>query len=511
MNKGLKLFSFILIFFFSLIIPRLNADQDAAFFDPEKTISMDFQDAKLKDILKIFSIQSGLNFIASEDVQNRSTTLYLDNVPIKDAMNKIFKANNLTYELDRASNIFIVKDWGKLPIETVTRVFYLKYATVSSSSLKEEMSAIKNMQAIGEVQGGSEEAGAQGGEGKWGIEEDSGITKAVKKLLTENGSVIEDYRTNSLVVTDIPSRIPVITQVILSLDVPAPQILIEVEMLDVSKAATDKLGFKYGSSPFTLVFTGASRTTNFPFGKFARGAAGTVTPGSIAVDTGTNSYSVTMDFLRTQTDTKYLARPRILTLNNETAEIKIVTNESVGVKTTTEASTSTTSAEPERSETGVSLRVTPQVNLETGEITMYLNPKVAEATAGNTITSGGLDYKFRDPEERTTRATVRVRDGDTIIMGGLIRNEYSNTETKVPFFGDIPLIGSAFRHKNKDKDKGRELLVFITPHIIWDSNAAELTRPGKVDLPDREQNAMPGINRQLAIKSSLNSFEGKKQ
>jgi len=511
MNKGLKLFSFILIFFFSLIIPRLNADQDVAFFDPDKTISMDFQDAKLKDILKIFSIQSGLNFIASEDVQNRSTTLYLDNVPIRDAMNKIFKANNLSYELDKSSNIFIVKDWGKLPIETVTRVFYLKYATVSSSSLKEEMSSIKNRQAIGEVQGGGEgEGGSETGEGKWGVEEDSGITKAVKKLLTENGSVIEDYRTNSLVVTDIPSRMPIISQVIMSLDVPAPQILIEVEMLDVSKATTDKLGFKYGSSPFTLVFTGATRTTNFPFGKFARSPAGSVTPGSIAVDTGTNTYSVTMDFLKTQTDTKYLARPRILTLNNETAEIKIVTSESVGVKTTTEASTSTTSAEPERSETGVSLRVTPQVNLETGEITMYLNPKVAEATAGNTITSGGLDYKFRDPEERTTRATVRVRDGDTIIMGGLIRNEYSDTETKVPFFGDIPIIGSAFRHKNKDKDRGRELLIFITPHIIWDSNSTEIAKPGKIDIPDREQNSMSGFNRQLAIKSSLNSFEGKK-
>jgi len=510
MNKGLTLYSFILIFFFALIIPRLNANEDTAFFDPEKTISMDFQEAKLKDILKIFSIQSGLSFIASEDVQNRATTLYFDNVPIKEAMNKIFQANNLTYVLDKTSNIFIVKDWGKLPVETVTRVFFLKYATVSSSSLKEEMSNITGVQSIGELQGGGEGEEGKAGEGKWGVEEDSGITKAIKKLLSEHGSVIEDYRTNSLVVTDIPSRMPVISQVIVSLDVPAPQILIEVEMLDVSKAATDKLGFKYGSSPFTLVFTGPTKTTNFPLGKFARNPAGTVTPGSIAIDTGTNSYSVTMDFLRTQTDTKYLARPRILTLNNETAEIKIVTNESVGVKTTTEASTSTTSAEPERYETGVSLRVTPQVNLETGEITMYLNPKVAEASAGNNIISGGLTYTFRDPEERTTRATVRVRDGDTIIMGGLIRNEYSSTETKVPFFGDIPLIGGAFRHKNKDRDRGRELLVFITPHIIWDSNDTELARAGKVDLPDREQNSMLGFNRQLAIKSSLNSFEGKK-
>jgi len=129
-------------------------------------------------------------------------------------MDELIKANNLSYELDKESNIFIVKDWGKPQIETVTKVFYLKHATVSSSSLKEEMAQISPTQAAG---GTTATTVLQ--RGKWRIEDDAGIVRAVKKILSGYGSVIEDYRTNSLVITDIPSRMPVITQTIAALDI----------------------------------------------------------------------------------------------------------------------------------------------------------------------------------------------------------------------------------------------------------------------------------------------------
>ena len=101
------------VLFFCLFVSGLGAQQELFLTQPQPTVSMDFQDAKLKDILKVFSIQSGLNFIASEGVQDRMITLYMDNVPIQEAMDKIFKANNLSYELDEETSIFIVKDWGK--------------------------------------------------------------------------------------------------------------------------------------------------------------------------------------------------------------------------------------------------------------------------------------------------------------------------------------------------------------------------------------------------------------
>ncbi|MDD4980857.1 MAG: secretin N-terminal domain-containing protein [Candidatus Omnitrophica bacterium] len=476
------------------------------------TISMDFQDASLKDILKILSIQSGLNFIASEAVQDRKITLFLDKVPLEGVMDKLFTANNLSYELDNKSNIFLVKDWGKPQTETITKVFYLKYATVSSSSLKAEMSdQIGSSSSSGGTSSSSGSSSSGGSssssDGKWAVEEDVGITKAVKKNLSESGYVVEDYRTNSLIVTDLPSRIPVIDKVIASLDVPIPQVMLEVEMLDVSKASTEKLGLKFGQTPLTFVLTGAKRSTDFPFSStvLPYAAAKQMTPGSMSFAT---AYQVTLDFLKTQTDTKFLARPRLLTLNNETAEIKITTQEAVGEILTVsgESGNLSTTTEAERYETGVSLRVTPQINLETGEITMFIVPAVAEATASGITSSSGV--KFYNPETRTTKSIVCVKDNETVVLGGLIRNKRTQTITKLPFLGDLPFIGKLFTHKDVDPGQERELLVFITPHIVKDTSIefASVKKIEPLNLK-REQSIGSALNRQMTIDSSLNSLE----
>ena len=128
----------VFIFFLTLcLLPlKLPAAEQSPFGDSNVAISMDFQDANLKDVVKILSIQSGLNFIASEAVQDRKITLFLDKVPIKETMDKLFKANNLTYELDKEAKIFIVKDWGKPEIETITKVFYLKYRGIPSANIE---------------------------------------------------------------------------------------------------------------------------------------------------------------------------------------------------------------------------------------------------------------------------------------------------------------------------------------------------------------------------------------
>lgn len=472
--------------------------------DTKTAISMDLQDANLKDVLKILSIQSGLNFLASGAVEDRQMTLYLDKVSVKQAMDKLFKANNLTYELEQDSNIFIVKDWGKPKIETVTKIFYLKHATVSSSSLKEEMKRVSG--ATEEGVGGKRSEG-----GKWTVEEKAGITEAVKKLLSKYGSVIEDYRTNSLIVTDTPDRMPIVAQVIASLDIPAPQVMLEVEMLDVTKNTLEKIGLKFGDissypSMMAMTLTGAMRGTKFPFsglwpendtGMPDRKGTDYTAPGTLSFAT---AYQTLLQFIKTQNDTKYLARPRLLTLNNETAEIKIATDEVIGEVLQYDNDGVLESRSADRTETGISLRVTPQINLDTGEITMFINPEVKEAATSSFSSS------YRDPEARGTKSVVRVKDGETVILGGLIRNEFSQTITKLPILGDLPLIGFLFRHKNKDKDKQRELLVFITPHIIKETDV-ESTQTKKVSLLEREQSLGLGFERQLAINTSLSNLE----
>jgi len=522
MKNNLKLFAFIFIFLMFTSHPKLNAEKELPFDNPEATISMDLQDANLKDILKIFSIQSGLNFIASESVQSRKVTLYLDKVPIKAAMEKLFQASSLSYELDLDSNIFIVKDWGLPKVETVTKIFYLKYASVSSSSLMEEMAS--NMKTSASFSGGTGASGGTGGAGDSGKSE-AGITNAIKKLLSEHGSLVEDRRTNSLIVTDIPSRMPIIAQTLASLDVSVPQVMLEVEMLDVSKDVVDKLGFDFSQNPITLILPGGfmKRGADLFLGTLSKRKADltkTITSGTTTTDMEGSvvlgsTFAQALDFLRTQTDTRYLARPKLLTLNNETAEIKIVTNEAIGVTTTSTTAAESTSATPERYETGVVLRVTPQANIETGEITMFLYPQVSEAKKGTQFQSADANYRYMDPEIRSTKSMVRVKDGETVIIGGLIRKEFSQTTSKIPILGDLPLIGFLFRHKGSseptspDKNKERELLVFITPRILKDKNI-ELARLNKAKVPEREQNTATASGRQLAIISNLNNFEKKR-
>ncbi|MDP8212192.1 MAG: secretin N-terminal domain-containing protein [Candidatus Zapsychrus exili] len=479
--KLLKM-TFILLMFMLITTSSdaLNFSDTSVFIYPEfeETVSMDFKDASLNDVLKIFSQQSNLNFIAAANVSDKKVNLYLNNVSIEEALERILSANNLTYEITPGSNIFTVKALNRPEKQLVTHVYRLKHASVSSAKITKEI-------------GSSSDSDSSSSETSDSDSSEEGLISAIESLLTEDGSIVEDARTNSIIVTDIPSIFPSIEQTITKLDIRIPQILIEVEMLDISKSTTELLGSKWGNTPLSI--TGGERSDYLPFN--LNNAMDT--PASSGIEdrytTGTVSFAgltYILQFLRTQTDTKNLARPRILTLNNQTAEIKIVTDEAIGSvnsQTTSEGS-STSALEAERVQTGVFLKVTPQANIETGEITLAIEPRVIQARTGQTF--GANTYK--DPEERGTKSILRVKDGDTVILGGLLRNDISNTKTWVPFIGRIPIIGSLFKHKDKAETQ-RELIVFITPHIIQENvdfkaqkNNRKITR--EQDMPFRRFN-----------------------
>ncbi|MDD2751858.1 MAG: secretin N-terminal domain-containing protein [Candidatus Omnitrophica bacterium] len=536
MKNKLRSCAIFVLFSLTVALPVLDAEQLLPIDNPDITISMDFKDASLKDILKLLSIQSGMNFIASEAITDRQMTLYFDKVPLQEAIDKIFSANSLSYDLAPESNVIIVKDMGKPEVEVETRVFYLKYASVSSSHIKEEVQS--NIGSSGSSSGSTSCTGTSTSSSssasstsstsssttgdRYAVSGDIGITTAIKKLMTKDGSVIEDYRTNSLVVQDIPAKMPVIAETIAKLDVPTPLIRIEVEMLDVSKGTTDKLGLRFGQSPVTMTLTGptvnALGVANFPImgglDKWLDASTKSFTGGSAAFNPTGSTYSVVLDFLKTQSDTKYLARPTILTLNNETAEFMIKTTETTSLTTGAVA----TGANPittqtlGSAETGIVLRVTPQVNIETGDITMFVMPKVTETSSSGIAVNG---VTVLNPETRSTKSIVRVKDGETIILGGMLRNKRSETITKLPFFGDVPLIGGLFRNRTKDQDIERELMVFITPHIVKEAKTGltktSISRAANLPkLPDREQNTFSLADRQALIPNKMPAFEQKK-
>jgi type II secretory pathway component GspD/PulD (secretin) len=480
--------------------------QDSPFMDARysKRISMDFKDAALSEVLKIFSQQSGMNFIAASDVTNKRVTLFIENIPVEEALEKILTANGLVYEIQLGSDIFVVKTKPNADQTLVTRIYQLKYASVPSSKINSTISIGGG--AAGGESGGASGGRAAGGAASGGAAGGSGLVSAIRAVLSSYGKMTEDPRTNSLIITDAESQFLVIEDTLKRLDVPIPQILIQVEMLDVSKGTADLIGIKYTDTVFTV--TGAKRQVTYPFDLHMLKDKGyefedaEYTSGLL----DTSTMQAVVQFLETQSDTRNLARPRLLTLNNETAEIQISTDEAIGLETNTNSTsggTSTQSVEAERVETGVFLLVTPQANLATREIMMAVAPRVIQARRSSEFA------QFKDPEERGSQQLMKVKDGETIIIGGLLRTDTSNTVTKLPILGDLPLIGRAFRHTDKAKTE-RELLIFITPTIIDDQNKEKLLKEPAIALePDARMGGEQDVpkSRMKQINKDLSSIE----
>lgn len=479
----------------------ITIDSSSSFLYPgySQKISMDFQNASLVDVLKIFSQQTKMNLVSSEELATKRLTVFLDNVPVEQALEQVLRANNLTYELQPDSNIYVVKPITKTDSELLTRVYLLKYANVSTARISKTLKIVYSIgdSTTNEVTESSEGSGGGGG-GGGGEQNQTGIMNAIKGILTAKGKIMEDPRTNSLTVTDIASNFTNIETAIAKLDIAVPQVLIEVEMLEVSKENADKIGIKYGETPLT--FTGAERDHVYPWNQnslLAKGYAFAEAEYRVGTISAAGMTAI-LQFLQTQTDTKNLARPRILTISNQPAQIKISTNESVGVKqqTSSAQNIATSSSEAERVETGVFLTVTPQVNSVNNEITMAVVPKVI-TTRLSTVFNNNVFFK--DPEERGSLSILRVTSGDTVVLGGLLREDRSTITTKLPILGDIPFLGAAFRHKS-DVIANRELIIFLTPHILAEGLEQNIALPKQPVLKEQREQSP---NKQKAIDHAL--------
>ncbi|MBU1912667.1 MAG: hypothetical protein KKB22_03955 [Candidatus Omnitrophica bacterium] len=432
-------------------------------------ISMDFQDANLKTILKVFSQQSGLNFIASQNVQDRTVTVYFDNVKIEDALNYIMNANNLIYEQEPGTNIFIVKETGKPEIETITKIYELKYAQLTVP-----------VNPSGD--GSSTEA------------QTADIISIVQNILSPNGKVVADKRSNSLIIKDVPSQFPIVEDLLARLDIRTPQVMIKVEVLETTTKVIEQLGINWSGAFGT--YTGPVSNTIWPMnnslGRNNSSGEGIKTTGLFSMDGVTAAITALLN----NTDTKILARPQVMAMNNETAKIELTSKEKAAIINTINAvgtggGTSTGNTYDEK-DTGVILEVTPQISKD-GYVTMFLKPSFTELELSRF--TGAYDT-----HKRGTETTVMVKDGETVVIGGLIKSKHERGVKKVPFFGDIPILGAAFRYKTKD-NTDRELIIFITPNIVKDISYA------LGNISEREQEK-PKAVREKEVNTVLDLFGG---
>ena len=485
-------------------------------------ISMDFQDASLKDVLKTFSQQTGINVIALEGIGEKRVTLYLEDVEALDALDQILKAGNLMYERPAGSGIYLIrpkeKDAALGSITTITRVYKLKYARVSESNLAKAATAFGastpfegSLSAVsgGGSSGGGQSGGSSGGGSQRGAPaaagssqsgggSGAGIDLVIRRLLTEHGSLVVDGRTNNLIVTDIPGNFARLEAALAALDVRTPQILVDAELIETTLTKLKDFGVEWGNGTEGNIFSfkPATRTTYFPFSGLASvfpGNQGLTSSGLTKTGPTAGSYQfgtlasgsalAVLQALETDSDTKILARPKVLTLDNESAVIRLTSNETIGFESSSQATTAVQSSTPERELTGVVLVVTPQVN-DQQNITMIVEPSVTK-TVASSITPPSGSAQTRDPKTRSSRTLVRIRSGDTLVVGGLIDRSQEHSLSRVPFLSSIPVFGEAFKDRETNNSE-TELVVFVTPRILSESTETQVASaalPGGATSP----------------------------
>ncbi|WP_424244083.1 type II secretory pathway component GspD/PulD (secretin) [Elusimicrobium posterum] len=315
----------------------------------------------------------------------------------------------------------------------------------------------------------------------------SDVLTIIKSVMSSQGALALDPRTNKLIVTDVPEIFPQLENILAELDVKPPQVLIEAQIVEVNKTSGLDLGLSYGSSDGTIFsFTGPARTIDIDYMKgngvsgwgylFPAAGTGSNSGGSSGSDSDSGnsdsdaflsfaSFQIILKSLLTQGEARYLGKPKIVTLNNQPATIETTRDAAVGFATTNannSGNTNNTTTTAERKTVGLTLKVTPQVNRE-GYITLLVEPSYSDIANS----AAGIGDSTKDTITRAASTLVRVKNGQTVVIGGLLSARETKTERKVPLLGDIPIIGWLFTQKSTTKDT-TDMVIFIKPTIMAD-------------------------------------------
>ncbi|MBY4683542.1 type IV pilus secretin PilQ [Burkholderia contaminans] len=383
-------------------------------------VSLQFRDANVRMVFEALSRTSGLNVIFDRDVRaDLKTTIFVQNASLQDTVDMILLQNQLDKKQMNANTLFIYP---------ATPAKELEY-----QELKVRTFQLSNVDA-------------------------KQVQSLLKSLLKVKEAVI-DERANTVTIRGTPDMIKVAEEMIAAQDLPEPEVMLEVEVLEVSHDRMSQLGINWPSS-FTVSTPSSADTW---------GVLHHLPINALNV----SSLSATADFKLTDTDANLLASPRIRARNKEKARIMI------GDKVPVISSSSTPSTSGpsftqmiQYLDVGIKLEVEPQVYRD-GDVGIKLNLEVSNIT--NTISSGnsqGLSSLAYQIGTRSAATSLRLRDGETQIMGGLISDEDRRNANKVPGLGQLPVLGRLFSDHGGDHKK-TEIVLQITPHIVRPQVAAD--------------------------------------
>ena len=438
-------------------------------------LSLNFQNIEVRSLLQVIADFTNFNIVTSDSVTG-AVTLRLKDVPWDQALDIILQAKGLG--MRKSGNVL----WIAPKDEIAAREKQELEAKASVESLETlrtqgfQMNYAKAGEIAAQITSGGSGGSAQGG--------------SSARILSLRGSVIAEPRTNQLFVTDIPSKLEQVQQLIAKLDIPVRQVLIEARIVEASDSFGRSLGARLGGSDLRGVrggeagypATGANRvaiggsynavsstttesantldTTNTSFVNLPSSGVGGFLPAAFAVSlfsSAANRFlNLEISALEADGRGKIVSSPRVVTADQVKALIE------QGTEFPYQTATSSGATAVAFRKANLKLEVTPQITPEGGII---LDVDINKDSRGETTAAGiAIDTKH-------VQTQVLVENGGTVVIGGIFSEESRDTVTKVPLLGDIPILGNLFKNKNNSTSK-TELLIFLTPRSISSGDVA---------------------------------------
>jgi type IV pilus assembly protein PilQ len=426
-------------------------------------LTLNFQEIETRAVLQLLADASGQNIVVSDTVSG-NVTLRLQNVPWDQALDIVLRTKGL--DKRKQDNVIIVAPQEELATrekaDLAAKKDIQELAPLRSEYLQVNYAKAADMAGLIKSQGGT--------------------------LLSSRGSVAVDERTNTLLLQDTADRLADIRRLVATLDIPVRQVLIEARIVVVNDDFKRDLGARVGYTTaqsngngiWTTSGTAAGTDTAISSALANQAANGSSFP--VQVPTGTNAanrynvnlpiaspagsfalgilgsnYIVDLELSAAQAETRaeVISSPRVITANQKEATIE------QGTEIPYQQSASSGATTISFKKAVLSLKVTPQI---TPDNRIILDLDVKKDTIGTiTVSSGGVNVPSIDTREITTQ--VLVNDGQTVVLGGILETEHRDDQTKVPFLGDIPVLGNLFKTTSKTNNKD-ELLIFVTPKIV---------------------------------------------
>lgn len=463
-------------------------------------VTLDFKEADIQSVLKIISYKSGVNIVTTPDVIG-NVTIRLVDVPWEKALDTIVKTHNFGYEW-LSTKVIMVSTLEKLAQQRKAQQEAAEMEPIDTETFTLNFSKAED------------------------------IKNSIEKLVSARGKITLENRTNTLIITDTKSKLIKIGEIIKILDKITPQVMIEAKIIETTLGSAEKLGIdwtiKIGASgskrpttlPWTEEYGGTGKKylpkTTVP-SEVARVTSNTYQSGTLIGTTtsettyhklvpgfpevaasefvfGTidfSTFQAILEVLKSRSDTKIISNPRITTLNNQ--EAKMLVGKIVPIakyEYSKETGTQVISGYEDK-EVGVKLVVTPNIN-EKDYITLNINPSVDEI-----IGFTGPNGERPVISTRSAETKVMIKDGQTLVIGGLISENRINSKKGIPILGDLPILDLIFGKKEGIVEK-TELLIFVTPHIIKEGETSikEISAlEEKVGIADKKETAVTNKKR----------------